>query len=117
MIQDHGIYFAAQYFIFNEMCVLYLTYLLHCDYLGTGDIEKVVNYIGLSKFVDVNSQLDNSFQIGLWEVSGRLVANFGIASAFMSLCTPLQIPLCVITLPYFKRIVRSAFGLRHLLRG
>ena len=38
------------------------------------------------------------------EISARFIGNFTLASAFMSLWTPLQVPFCVLTLPYLVRV-------------
>jgi hypothetical protein len=111
LISTLGVWLALYYFMFNECCVILVTAMLHNDYLQTGDIESLFEYLGVSKYVDVQSHLQKTLHIGPWEISGRLAANFALASLFMSLWTPIQIPFCVMTLPAFKHLVQIYMGL------
>jgi hypothetical protein len=97
---------AAYYFIFNEACVALVTCALHYNWLGEGDIASVLDAIGASKYIDIKKTMDASVSLGPIQISAKLATNFTIASAFMSLWTPLQIPFCIATLPYIRKLFR-----------
>mmetsp|Transcript_34158 Transcript_34158/g.105576 ORF Transcript_34158/g.105576 Transcript_34158/m.105576 type:complete len:247 (-) Transcript_34158:52-792(-) len=103
LIKRHGPALAAYYFILNESCVLGITYLLHYDYLGTGDIMALLKKIGAERLLDIDSVSGKSTNIGPVTVSAKFIMNFGIASSFMSLFTGFQMPFCIATLPMVQR--------------
>lgn len=108
LVKQYGLPLAAYYFCFNEACVLVITYLLHTEKLGCSDIISLLEYLGVDKYVDVRSHSSASTTLMGIEVSGKLLMNFGVATAFMSLWTPLQIPFCIATLPSVMRLFRRA---------
>lgn len=114
LVVQHGAPLAAYYFITNEMLVCLITYLLHYNYFGKDDLISVLDSLGASRFIDLKSIEGKSWSLfgGRLEVSVRLVANFTAASLFMSLWTPLQLPLCVATYPYLRRVGQRVFGRR-----
>ncbi|CAJ1015625.1 hypothetical protein Q4I30_000706 [Leishmania utingensis] len=103
---EHGVPLALYYFITNEILVCLLTYLLHYDYFGQDDLIGFLKFVGASKYIDLNSIEGKrwSFFDERITLSARLVANFTAASLFMSLWTPVQLPICITTYPYLKRI-------------
>lgn len=103
LVRTFGLPLAVYYLLFNETLVVLITYLLHTEAIGAGDIVSFLEYIGLESFVDVRGFSESSRTVLGFEVSGRLVMNFGIATAFMSLWTPIQLPFCVATLPTLMR--------------
>ena len=117
LIRKYGAPLALYYLCFNETCVVALTYLLHTEAIGAGDIVSVLEYIGLESYVDVRGFSEASTTIAGFPVSGRLVMNFGIATGFMSLWTPVQLPFCIATLPiimrWFRRPPRVAPVVHH----
>lgn len=104
LVRQYGFPLAVYYLCLNEACVLLITYLLHYEILGTGDIVCLLERVGLESYVDVRGFGETSKSVlGLFDISGRLVMNFGIATAFMSLWTPVQLPFCVATIPTILR--------------
>ncbi|KAG5512289.1 hypothetical protein JKF63_07811 [Porcisia hertigi] len=106
MVVEHGVPLFLYYFITNEVLVCMVTYLLHYGYFGKEDLIGFLKSLGASKYVDLESIEGKqwSFFGGHVVLSARLVTNFTAASLFMSLWTPVQLPLCVATYPYLKRI-------------
>ncbi|KAG5488104.1 hypothetical protein LSCM1_08169 [Leishmania martiniquensis] len=104
VVVEHGVPLSLYYFITNEIIVCVLTYLLHYGYFGKEDLIDLLKYIGASKYIDLNSIEGTSWSLldGQLVVSARLVANFTAASLFMSLWTPVQLPICIATYPYLK---------------
>ncbi|KAG5488252.1 hypothetical protein LSCM4_08329 [Leishmania orientalis] len=106
VVVEHGAPLSLYYFITNELLVCLLTYLLHYGYFGKEDLIGLLKCIGASKYIDLSSIEGKSWSLfdGQLVVSARLVANFTAASIFMSLWTPVQLPICIATYPYLKRI-------------
>ena len=106
LVMDYGMPLALYYFVLNECCVVIVTFLLHRDYMHTGDVVSLMKTLGAERyFGDLDNTMKSSVNFfGIFEVSGQLAANFAAASAFMSLWTPLQIPFCVATLPYIRKV-------------
>ena len=103
LIRTYGAPLAVYYLLFNECLVVFITYLLHTEAIGVGDIVSFLEYLGLESYVDVRGFSESSKTVMGVEVSGRLLMNFGIATAFMSLWTPVQLPFCIATLPIILR--------------
>lgn len=103
LIRTYGAPLAVYYLLFNECLVVFITYLLHTGTIDVGDIVSLLEYLGLENYVNVRGFSESSKTVMGIEVSGRLLMNFGIATAFMSLWTPLQLPFCIATLPTILR--------------
>ncbi|CBZ23015.1 conserved hypothetical protein [Leishmania mexicana MHOM/GT/2001/U1103] len=105
VVIEHGVPLSLYYFVTNELLVCLLTCLLHYGYFGQEDLIGFLKSVGASKYVDLNSIEGKSWSLfgGQLVVSARLVANFTAASLFMSLWTPVQLPICIATYPYLKR--------------
>lgn len=104
-VVEYGAPVALYYFITNEFLVGVVTYLLHYGYFGKEDLIGVLESIGASKFLDLKSIEAKSWSFfdDRFVISARFVANFTAASIFMSLWTPIQLPLCVATYPAIRR--------------
>ncbi|GET85386.1 hypothetical protein, conserved [Leishmania tarentolae] len=111
VVVEHGIPLSLYYFITNEILVCLLTCLLHYGYFGQEDLIGFLKSVGAAKYIDLNSIEGKSWSLfgGQIVVSARLVANFTAASFFMSLWTPVQLPICIATYPYLK-----CFGQRFM---
>lgn len=107
-IKTHGIPAALFYWITNEILVCILTYFLHYGYFGKEDLIGFLEHIGASKYVnlEVVEHKNWSFFDGRLVISARLIANFTAASVFMSLWTPLQLPLAIAIYPLFRRSIQ-----------
>eukprot|EP00759_Apiculatamorpha_spiralis_P009524 PhF_6_TR16572/c0_g1_i1/m.25259 len=105
LIKEYGLPLAVYYLALNETCVIGITCGLHYGYFGGADVISTLNKIGLASYIDLNKLSSSSMTIGPIEISARLMSNFGLATAFMSLWTPLQIPFCIATLPMLKRLL------------
>lgn len=105
LMVEYGAPLALYYFITNELLVCGLTYLLHYGYFGKEDLIGFLESVGVSKYVNLKAIEEKSWSFFSDRVviSARLVANFTAASVFMSLWTPLQIPLCIATYPFIRR--------------
>jgi hypothetical protein len=112
LVLEYGAPLALYYFITNEMMVCGLTYLLHYGYFGKEDLISFLESVGASKYIDLKAIEGKSWSLldGHLVISARLVANFTAASIFMSLWTPLQIPICVATFPFIRRSARWITG-------
>ena len=106
LVRTHGAPLALYYFIFNECCVLVVTFLLQYDYLAADALKQCVTTLRLDRWINLNAIQSAELKIGPVTISGKFAANFSVATAFMSLWTPLQIPFCVATLPYLRRLIR-----------
>lgn len=103
LIKTYGVALAVYYFVFNEMFVLTITYLLHYDYLGAGDVTSLVEYVGVGHMLNVKETLGRSISLGPFTITAKFATNFALASGFMSLFTFLQVPFCIATLPRIQR--------------
>eukprot|EP00658_Telonema_sp_P-2_P056206 TRINITY_DN44684_c0_g1_i2.p1 TRINITY_DN44684_c0_g1~~TRINITY_DN44684_c0_g1_i2.p1 ORF type:complete len:103 (-),score=25.49 TRINITY_DN44684_c0_g1_i2:6-314(-) len=67
-------------------------------------------YVGLDSLVNIETI--HSTSITLWgvEISALFLTNFLVASAVMSLFTPIQVPLCIAVFPYLRNGVRRVLG-------
>lgn len=103
----HGPYCAIYYWVTNEMLVCLFTYLLHYGYLGKEDLVDFLENVGADKYINLRNIEGKSWSFfnGNVTISARLVANFVAASVFMSLFTPIQIPIAVATYPYLRSIL------------
>jgi hypothetical protein len=120
LVRKYGMPLAIYYFLFNESIVLTITYLLTYDYLGAGDIVSVIKSIEaavaeksgvqLSMTPDAKT-MDRTIEFGPVVITARCATNFGLASAFMSLFTAVQIPFCIATLPHMTKVARGVRGL------
>lgn len=104
LVAQYGVPLAVYYFIFNESCIVFVTFLLHKDYVSGTAVLEVINRFGAGGRLNLGELMSMTLTLGPLELSARLVANFALASVFMSLWTPLQIPFCIATLPYAKRL-------------
>ena len=104
-VVEYGFPLALYYFITNEMLVCGLTYLLHYGYFGKEDLIGFLESIGASKYIDLKAIEGKSWSFFNERIviSARLVANFTAASVFMSLWTPLQVPICIATYPFIRQ--------------
>eukprot|EP00760_Papus_ankaliazontas_P013212 PhM_4_TR15663/c1_g1_i3/m.21255 len=105
LIREYGVPLAIYYFVLNETCVVGITAGLHYGWFGGADIVRVLDYVGAGSYVDLD-KMNHHISFGPFSVSAKLATNFGLATAFMSLWTPVQLPFCIATLPYIKRAVR-----------
>ena len=105
LIRQYGAPFAVYYVALTETLTCLLTYLLHYEYLGKGDIGALLKWTGFGKGDDVNSAMAKSVTYGPFTVSARLMTNFVIAKSFVALFAPLKVPFCIATLPYLKRAI------------
>jgi hypothetical protein len=110
-IREYGIWMYLYYWITNEILVCILTYLLHYHYIPGGDVVKLLKWLGAERFVDLDKTMEKSMFIGGFELSAKFLTNFSLASAVMSLFTPIQFPLAVATFPAVRRGWRSLRGL------
>ena len=107
LVKQYGLPLALYYFIFNETCVVLVTCGLYYDWLGGGDIVSFLHYIGASKYVDIDAAMSKSVSLGPFgELEAKLAAHFGLATVFMSLFTPIQLPFCIATLPRLKKLFK-----------
>jgi len=104
LIKTYGLPLAIYYWVTNEILVCIITYLLHYGYFGGSDVMSLLKSLGLDNYCDFSKIEASSFEVGPVSISARLATNFALASAFMALWTPLQVPFCVVTLPRIKRI-------------
>lgn len=107
LVKKHGLPLGIYYVTLTEFLVCSLTYLLHYDHLGAGDITNFMKWIGLEKWIDVDHAMSASKSIGPITISGKLVTNYAIAKAFVAVWAPLKIPFCMATLPYMRRAVSA----------
>lgn len=107
LVLKHGLYCALYYWITNEMLVCVFTYLLHYGYLGKEDLIGFLENVGADKYLNLKNIETKSWSFfnGSLVISARLVANFIAASVFMSLFTPIQVPIAVATYPYLRRVL------------
>ncbi|KPA73681.1 hypothetical protein ABB37_09613 [Leptomonas pyrrhocoris] len=105
LVMEYGAPLALYYFITNELLVCGLTYLLHYGYFGKEDLIDFLESVGASRYINLKAVEGKSWSFfdGRVAVSARLVANFTAASVFMSLWTPLQVPVCIATYPFIRR--------------
>ena len=110
LVKQYGIPLAVFYWVTNESLVALLTYLFHYNYLTTGDVVDGLKYVGLDSLVNIETI--HSTSITLWgvEISALFLTNFLVASAVMSLFTPIQVPLCIAVFPYLRNGVRRVLG-------
>lgn len=109
-IKLHGFPMYLYYWITNEIIVLCLTYLIHYQYIPGSDIIDWLKWLGAGKLVDLDKTMDKSVKAYGVEVSARFLTNFSLASAIMTLFTPIQIPLCLATYPYLRNAIRRVRG-------
>ena len=111
LVRQYGAPLAIYYIALNESLVALLTYLLHYDYIGTNEMNAVIKWMGAEDYISLNHDVPtHSRSFGPFTISPRLVLNFSIATAFMSLWTGVQIPFCVATLPYLQAAFRGLRG-------
>ena len=107
LVKRYGLALAIYYFFFNQACVVSVTLLLQSGVVGGDGIFTLLRWLHVEHWVgDLDRFKDSHFRpFGNWgpEVSARLLANYALATAFMSLWTPLQLPFCVGTLPRLLR--------------
>lgn len=116
VVLDYGLPVALYYWITNEIIVCVLTYFLHFGYFGKEDLIDILEKVGVSKYINLNAIETKSWSLfnGRLTVSARLLANFAAASLFMTLWTPLQVPICIATYPYLRRLGNR---LRHPVKS
>ncbi|CAD2221183.1 hypothetical protein AGDE_04080 [Angomonas deanei] len=97
LVAQHGVKFVVFYVCVNETIVIFLTYLLHYNYFGKDDLVGVLEKVGASKYFDLSKVEHKSWTLfnGRLEISARLLANFAAASLFMSLVTPVKLPVLI----------------------
>lgn len=109
--KSYGLYVGLYYWVTNELLVILLTYFLYFDYFGrdvlSAAYDKFSVYldklpIGKISFHELGDH-QWSFFDGRILVDPKLVGDFTVASVFMSLCTPIQFPICVATYPWLRR--------------
>lgn len=109
--KSSGLHVGLYYWVTNEILVFLLTYLLYFDYFGrdvlSATYDKFSTYLEKLPIGKVNfHELGDhqwSFFDGRLLIDPKLVGDFTVASIFMSLCTPIQFPICVATYPWLKR--------------
>lgn len=107
MARERGLAFALYLFIFGEAVTLFVTYLLHFDILGSGDVVAWLNWAGLDKLVDLNKYAGKHVTLFGFELSVRLLTNYGIANVAVIPVFPLEIAFCAYTLPYLITAARA----------
>lgn len=105
LVKEHGVALVVYYFVFNEACIIALTFLLHNGLVAGSDLVGWLKWIKVDRFFNVEETLGRTVSFGPFSISAALVTNYTLASAFMSLCTPVQIPFCVMTLRMVKSVV------------
>lgn len=110
LVKQYGIPLAVFYWVTNESLVALLTYLFHYNYLTTGDVVDWLQSLGLGGYVNLETLHTASITVFGVEISALLLTNFLVASAVMSLFTPIQVPICVAVFPSLRRGVRKVLG-------
>ena len=111
LISQYGLPFAIYYIVFNDSMILLITVALQMGWVGAGDVITLIKKVGAEKYLNgLDERMDRpAFSLGPLHVTGRLVANFALAFAFMGVWTPIKIPFCIATLPYVKRAWQAVF--------
>lgn len=106
-IREHGVPALTFYWVVNEIVVCYLTYLLHYDYIGGGDLLSVLERVGADKYMDLSKVESKNWYLfdGRLCITARFLTNFAAASAFMSILTPVKFPLIISMYPSFRRLL------------
>ena len=108
LIKNYGFPIAIYYVLLNESCVLVCTYLLYYDYISINIINDCLKYFNIENSISTNA-IPVTIPYTGFEINSKLVINFAVSTAFMSLFTPIQIPFCVITFPYIKKYSKISF--------
>ena len=99
LIREYGIAFAIWTIVFDEILWAILTALLHFKCLGSIDAPYLIQLVGAHYDFD-----GSSYKVFDYELSTRLLANMGAAEAVIWVATPLTFPLCLATLPAFRKV-------------
>jgi hypothetical protein len=106
LAREKGIGYAIYLYVFGEAISILVTYLLHYDVLGAGDVMSWLNWIGLGSWVDIDKAGSKHTTIFGYEVSVRLLTNYGIANVVGIPLFPLEVAFCAFTFPLVVRTAR-----------
>lgn len=106
LAREKGLGYALYLYVFGEAISILITYLLHFDILGAGDVLAWLNWMGLGSLVDLDNAGSKHTTIFGYEVSVRLLTNYGIANVFGIPLFPLEVAFCAVTYPYALNAVR-----------
>lgn len=106
LAREKGIGYAIYLYVFGEAISILITYLLHYDILGAGDVMSWLSYIGLGSWVDIDKAGSKHTTIFGYEVSVRLLTNYGIANVVGIPLFPLEVAFCAFTFPFVLRATR-----------
>lgn len=104
MLRGRGVAFTLYFYFVAEVLALFFTYLLHMDILGAGDVVAWLDWIGISKWFDIDRYAGKHVTIFGYTLSARLLLNYGIASTMLVPATPLELAFCAYTLPWVLRV-------------
>lgn len=113
IIKQYGLPIALFYWVFNEVLVAIVTYLLHFNYVSQNSVVDIIEALGFGSWVDTKVLATHSlrFPYGI-EISALLITNFLVASAFLALFVPVKLPFCIWVFPKVRRSFRKVFPKR-----
>lgn len=112
IIKQYGIPIALFYWVFNEVLVAIVTYLLHYNYVSQGSVVDFIDAIGFGSWIDTKILHTHSVRLGPFDISALLITNFLVASAFLALFVPIKLPFCIWLYPKVRNAFRRVFPQR-----
>ena len=103
LLRKHGFPLVVFYCAFNQSCVLWLTAMLHFEFISINSVRKILRSIALEGLLpeDKPETRDNREQESQY---GLLVLKYVFATTIMNIMAPIQIPLSVTLWPYARRL-------------